>query len=193
MGRGPSPEEKRLMERINEVLFQEEIWVKQRSRINWLKLGDRNTAYFHAHVAQRRRMNAIMALQREDGTWCDEPESVKEEVQGFYKRLYTSDGPPNIGGLLNLVQEKVVHEDYDMLNELFTEDEVKRALFQMHPSKAPGVDGFTAGFYQRHWDLLGPDMCAAILGFLNGGEMPASINDTAITLIPKVWRPQSIK
>jgi hypothetical protein len=63
----------------------------------------------------------------------------------------------------------------------------------MHPSKAPGVDGFTAGFDQRHWDLLGPDLCAAILGFLNGGEMPASINDTAITLIPNVRQPQSIK
>ena len=71
----------------------------------------------------------------------------------------------------------------------FTEEEIKRALFQMHPSKAPGVDGFTAGFYQRHWNLVGPELCAAVLGFLNGGDIPEVINDTAITLIPKVRNP----
>jgi hypothetical protein len=79
------------------------------------------------------------------------------------------------------------------LKPIFTEEEVKRALFQMHPSKAPGVHGFTAGFYQRHWNLVGPELCGVVLGFLNGGEMPEEINDTAITLIPKVRNPQSIK
>ena len=80
LGRGPSPEEKKIMERINEVLFQEEIWIKQRSRVNWLRSGDRNTAYFHACASQRKRMNSISSLQREDGTWCDDAEEVKDEV-----------------------------------------------------------------------------------------------------------------
>jgi hypothetical protein len=63
----------------------------------------------------------------------------------------------------------------------------------MHPSKAPGVDGFTAG-YQRHWDLIGDTLTATVLGFLNGvGEVPESINDTSTTLIPNVRNPQSIK
>lgn len=34
LGRGPSSEENKIMERINEVLFQEEIWIKQRFRVN---------------------------------------------------------------------------------------------------------------------------------------------------------------
>jgi hypothetical protein len=28
VGRGPSPEEKKLMEKINDTLYQEEIWIK---------------------------------------------------------------------------------------------------------------------------------------------------------------------
>jgi hypothetical protein len=79
-----------------------------------------------------------------------------------------------------------------MLDFIYTEEEVKLALFQMHPSKAPGVDGFTTGFFQRHWDLLHADLVAAVLGFLNGGDLPAMLNNIAIVLIPKVRNPQSI-
>jgi hypothetical protein len=62
----------------------------------------------------------------------------------------------------------------------------------MAPSKAPGVDGFTAGFFQRHWELLKSDIVPAVLHFLNGGDLPVGMNDTAITLIPKVQNPQYI-
>jgi hypothetical protein len=60
------------------------------------------------------------------------------------------------------------------------------------PSKAPGVDGFTAGFFQRHWDLLKNDVVPAVVDFLNGGMLPIGMNDTSITLIPKVRNPQRI-
>jgi hypothetical protein len=181
------------MEKINEVLYQEEIWIKQRARVNWLKSGDRNTTYFHAHAAQRKRINGIHILYREDGSVCETADDIKDEVQNFYFGLYTSEGIPSFQQVLDLVEEKVTAEDKIMLEEEFTAEDIKKALFQMHPSKAPGVDGFTAGFYQRHWNLFGEDLCKAILHFLNGGELPAKLNDTAITLIPKVRNPQSIK
>ena len=34
----------------------------------------------------------------------------------------------------------------ELLTWPFDDEEVERALFQMGPSKAPGADGFTAGF-----------------------------------------------
>jgi len=46
IGTGPSSEERRLMKQILELLSREEVMEKQRSRIEWLGEGDRNTAFF---------------------------------------------------------------------------------------------------------------------------------------------------
>lgn len=40
------------------------------------------------------------------------------------------------------------------LNEPYTVEEVTKALFELHSDKAPGMDGFSALFYQRLWQLI---------------------------------------
>jgi hypothetical protein len=57
-------------------------------------------------------------------------------------------------------------------------------------SKAPGADGFTAGFFQKHWALVRDSVLSVVLGFLNDSEMPEVINHTTIVLIPKIANPQ---
>ena len=39
--------------------------------------------------------------------------------------------------------------NYD-LHRPFSNEEVRVALFQMHPSKAPGPDGMSTLFYQKY-------------------------------------------
>jgi carbamoylphosphate synthase small subunit len=39
-----------------------------------------------------------------------------------------------------------------------TKEELREALFQMHPDKAPGPDSFNPAFYQHFWDLCGDDI-----------------------------------
>lgn len=52
--------------------------------------------------------------------------------------------------VLDHVLEKVTPQMNDRLLRPFKAEEVDQALFMMAPSKAPGVDGFNAGFYQKH-------------------------------------------
>jgi hypothetical protein len=63
----------------------------------------------------------------------------------------------------------------------------------MGPNKAPRPDGFTAGFYHAHWDLVGPSVTRAVLKFLNGGVLAEEINLTTVVLIPKIRNPREMK
>ena len=63
----------------------------------------------------------------------------------------------------------------------------------MGANKAPGPDGFTAGFYQAHWGFVGQDVISAVLDFLHGGHLPEGINQTTIVLILKIKHPQGLK
>ncbi|KAE8773417.1 Pleiotropic drug resistance protein 4 [Hordeum vulgare] len=79
-----------------------------------------------------------------------------------------------MGALSETVPARVSGEMNREIMKAYSEEGIKHALFQMAPSKAPGVDGFTAGFFQRHWQLLKQDIVCALLEFPNGGELPAA-------------------
>lgn len=45
----------------------EEAYWKQRSRLLWLRLGDRNSGYFHATTKNRKRANTFSVIEDTDG------------------------------------------------------------------------------------------------------------------------------
>jgi len=63
--------------------------------------------------------------------------------------------------------------------------EIKEALFQMNPIRAPGPDGYNASFFQRNWQVVGDDLCSAAQHFFGHGRMLSSVNHTFVTLVPK--------
>lgn len=84
IGRGPSDEERNTVKKHREALHQEEIWMRQRSHVPWLREGDRNTGYFHAQAAQRKRINKIAGRRRLDGSACANETEDKVVMQSFY-------------------------------------------------------------------------------------------------------------
>lgn len=126
-----------MINKLREALYQEEVWMRQRSRVPWLREGDRNTGYFQAQAAQRRRTNIISGLRCSDGSACANEDEDKHEVQSFYQQLYQPQGLSDASELLRHVPTKVTEEMNELLDKPFVADKVKTTLFQMAPSKAP--------------------------------------------------------
>lgn len=72
----------------------------------------------------------------------------------------------------------------------FTELEIHKDLFVMHPSTALGPYGFTALFFQKQWTTIGKEVVEAIFKILNEKSDLHGWNETLITLIPKVHDPK---
>jgi hypothetical protein len=87
----------------------------------------------------------------------------------FYQHLFTAQENTRPEEVVRYVPRKVSNAMNDYLCAPFTATEVEKALFSMKPNKSPGLDGFTAGFYQKHWSMVKDDICLAVLAFLNGG------------------------
>lgn len=47
---------------LNMEMDKEEWYWEQRARANWLRMGDKNTSFFHKFASQRKRMNRICGL-----------------------------------------------------------------------------------------------------------------------------------
>ncbi|KAL5821597.1 hypothetical protein ACOSQ3_023479 [Xanthoceras sorbifolium] len=62
----------------------------------------------------------------------------------------------------------------------------------MFPTKAPGIDGLLALFYQKFWDCVGNDVMKVCLRCLNEGQSVRNLNATLLTLIPKVPNPTRV-
>jgi hypothetical protein len=70
--------------------------------------------------------------------------------------------------------------------------EIYNTLMEMGGFKAPGPDGLQAVFYQIQWATVKHSFCNLILDIFHNLEKVAEINDTLITLIPKVDNVESL-
>jgi hypothetical protein len=57
---------KMLKSDLQNLLDQENLQCRQKSKQNWFKHGDRNTKYFHACATKRQKSNKIMMIVDED-------------------------------------------------------------------------------------------------------------------------------
>ena len=103
----------------------------------------------------------------EEGNWHDSIDSIAEVAVSYFKNLYSSAYPTRISEVLNAIPTKVMEEMNQSLIKKFTREEIEIALNQMHPTKAPGLDGMSAIFFQNYWSIVGNDVICMILNVLN--------------------------
>ena len=179
---------KRVENQIDNILADEEMFWKQRSRAVWLKEGDRNTKYFHAKALARRKKNKIHGIEDENGDWNKDVEEVERLFGEYFTNIFTtsSPSPTQLNAALEAVPVKVSGEMNSQLDQLFTKEEIVETLAQMCPTKAPGPDGLPVAFFQKHWSSVNEGVVSTCLHILNEGGNLTLLNQTFIALVPKV-------
>jgi hypothetical protein len=66
------------------TLAREEEMERQRSRMEWLKSGDRNTSFFQAKAKARERTNCIKALKTGDDSLATDQAILEQMASDFY-------------------------------------------------------------------------------------------------------------
>lgn len=73
---------------VNFEIEKDERYWEQWARVNWLKLGDKNTAFFHEQATQRWRKNYIRKLQYNDGRETEVIEEMEKIARSYFQQLF---------------------------------------------------------------------------------------------------------
>ena len=74
------------------------------------------------------------------GTWHSTEDGIATIAKDYYKNIFTSINPnrKNMDRVLYLVDKLVTPAMNHHLLQVYTTNEIRQALFQMHPSKSAG-------------------------------------------------------
>ena len=102
----------------------------------------------------------------------------------FYDNLFTErySWQPRLGGL---PFESIGGEEAIWLERPFKGTKVFEVVKALNYNKAPGLDGFTMGFFHACWEMLKADIMYVLHDFHARGVFEKNLNGTFISLIPK--------
>ncbi|XP_062089422.1 uncharacterized protein LOC133795953 [Humulus lupulus] len=166
-------------------------YLRQRRKVNWIRFGDDNTAFFHACLKQRKEINRIISFVSETGQFV---ENFDEVVDHFLVHFRNALG--NNSKTLGTIQKdcfihgNILSLEHQLeLIKPFSKKDVKNAMFSIGSIKSPDPDGYGSGFFKAMWNEIGDGISDAILGFFQHGSLPKGLNNALLTLIPKVPNP----
>ncbi|XP_043697301.1 uncharacterized protein LOC122648107 [Telopea speciosissima] len=168
------------------ALNTEEKFLKEKSRVKNIQLGDGNNSFFHKSMVCRQNRNHILEVYNAENEVIKDPNLIKEEAISFYMNLFGA----NVEDVGFFPETVPLQHSLDLVqqNSLIgqvSNKEIREVVFSMKNSKAPGPDGFGAAFFKHAWEVVGEDLTLAVKWFFLKSSMPTSINATFISLIPK--------
>jgi hypothetical protein len=140
-------------------LLEEVSW-RQKSRMLWLKEGDKCTKFFHSIANSNRRYNSLNSLVIGDSLSSDQSE-IGVHIFKFYKKLFTEQcrWRPSVEGISF---DSILEFEASWMERAFEEEEVGNVVSAM--------DGFSMAFFKECWDVLRGDIMEVFQEFFIGGS-----------------------
>lgn len=177
--------EKELISEISEILRQQHLLLTQKSHMHWLRDGDRNSEFFHRTLRASRAKSNLSSLMI-NGVLCEDTKIISTHIQDYYKELFADNGDEApLHHIRELMQRMIMLEQSRDLTRISSAEEVKKAIFSLSLTSAPGPDGFGGLFFQSSWDTISRDINNAVGFFFSTTLISAGLNSNIVTLIPK--------
>ena len=147
-------------------------------------------------MRNRRRKNKITQIKNQDNTWISEPQAVEQHFADHFKQLFTEPHHLSVeeiqSQLINIPIPTLTPHQLFQLDQLIQDEEIIQAVNQLGPLKTLGPDGIPAAFYQTFWSTVKQDILNMVKAFFHSGFLLKSLNDTFLTLIPKITTPELV-
>ncbi|MCH81869.1 putative ribonuclease H protein [Trifolium medium] len=131
-------------------------------------------------------------LRDRHGNWEEDDDVLKQLANDFYIDLFSNNEQEVQWQQTAVSYPQLTGQELQQIHCDIEDDEIKRAVFSMSPWKAPGPDGFPAGFYQKSWNTVGRSVCDYVKQVWTNPLLLRDVNCTDICLIPKVEHPEYI-
>ena len=151
--------------------------------------GTKTQSFSMPEPLKEEKKNTILGLWNDGGVWCESKDNIVATTISYFKKIYSTSSPYGISEVTCAVPRCVTEDMNAELTKVFTREEVTNAFKQLHPTKAPGLDGMSAIFFHKYWDIVGLNITNMVLNVLNSNMPITEINKTNITLIPKTSQP----
>ncbi|KAJ9535399.1 hypothetical protein OSB04_un001489 [Centaurea solstitialis] len=177
---------------LKDALFDEECFLRQRSKVQWLREGDSNTAYFHSVVKSRVNKGRINEVEDLDGNRFMGAAVPQQFVKHFERMLGSEEGVEPIIEPDDLFVNKISSQHAEFMIRPVEDTEIRDAIFDIDELKAPGPDGFSSRFFKKAWPIVGKEVCDAVKEFFYNGKLLGEVNATVLTLVPKSQSPKNV-
>ncbi|GJY86276.1 hypothetical protein Tco_0500302 [Tanacetum coccineum] len=184
-------EEASYLQAFNEALLDEEIFLKQRSKVEWLRVGDSNSAYFHNVVKSRVSWSRIDRVLDMHGN-CFEGNTAQEAFIAHFTNFLGQNGTTTELNDMELYSNKLSNTEAAYMIRDVTNKEIKETIFSMSDDKSLGPDGYTAAFFKGAWEIVGVDISNVVREFFVTEKLLKEVNHTITALILKMSFPTRV-
>lgn len=131
-GRRDWDRQQELRKKLDEAYKDNEVYWRQKSRIQWLHEGDKNTEFFYASTVQRRKFNRLDQLEKEDGGYYNSEEEMVGEISECFSTLFTSANSFDWIDSLNDIPSTVTESMNSNLIKSVEHEEIEQSIFSMN-------------------------------------------------------------
>uniref|UniRef100_A0A803PSB8 Reverse transcriptase domain-containing protein n=1 Tax=Cannabis sativa TaxID=3483 RepID=A0A803PSB8_CANSA len=143
---------------LDDLLAKEEQYWQQRSRVDWLQSGDRNTKFFHAKSSARNSNKKIKALHDDNGNIITSKDCITAMVSSYFENLFLVSEEDHwaLSHVLSTIPTTITAEQNAFLSKEFAASDVLTAMKTMVSDESSSIDGMSSSNFQQDFNHIDP-------------------------------------